>query len=117
MDSHLIESVDEATDVSLDPLARFWLKTDNFLHRLRQAARRRADRSHLVNSNFKLQHLIYTNRSCLAAVLSRRAAVFLVPIGGARPLWMVEALSSRFPEERAVFFLLAYWSLETAPGV
>ena len=46
------------------------------------------------------------------SVLSDDPLILLVPIGGVRPLWMVEALSSHCAERRVIFFLLAYWSLE-----
>jgi hypothetical protein len=48
MDGNLIESITEATDVPLSPLASFWLKADNFAHRLRTSAQRRWEQSRLL---------------------------------------------------------------------
>jgi hypothetical protein len=46
------------------------------------------------------------------SVLSDDPPVFLVPIGGIRPLWMIEALSPYLAGQRVMFILLAYWSLD-----
>jgi len=111
MDNLQIESVAEATAIPLDPRARLRLRVDNFAHRLRQAAQRRIDRLDLAKSP-RLLKILSARRVCGASVVSHRPPVFLLPFGGERPLWMVEALGSHFPEERALFLLLIYWSLE-----
>jgi glycosyltransferase involved in cell wall biosynthesis len=117
MDSQLIESLAEATDVPLSPLAKLRLGVDNFTHRARLSTQRLWDQFDFVSVNGRVKNLVDRNRKCGAAVLSRRPPVFLVPIGGARPLWMVETLGSYFAKERVLFFLLIYWSLENPSGV
>lgn len=117
MDSQLIESLAEATDIPLSPLAKFQLGADNFTHRLRLSTQRLWEQSDFVSANGRLKSLVDRNRNCGAAVLSHHPPVFLVPIGGVRPLWMVETLGSYFADERVLFFLLTYWSLENPGGV
>lgn len=117
MNSELIESIAEATDTPLSPLAKLQLRADNLAHRLRASMLRRWDRHLFPRANAWLGETIDANRSCNAAILSSNPPVFLVPIGGIRPLWMVESFGSFLPERRALFFLPAYWSLEYPAGV
>jgi hypothetical protein len=117
LDAELIESIAEATDIPLNPLARLGLKADNFVHRARLAARRRLEQSFIVTANPALKDFLDRHRKCLAAILSDRHPAFLVPIGGARPLWMVEGLSSLLQDQPVLFLLLVYWSVENEKGV
>jgi glycosyltransferase involved in cell wall biosynthesis len=112
MDDQLVESIAEATDIPLSPFGRLRLKSDNFVHRVRQGLLRRWDRTSAQAREGWLGRVIDATRSCNAIVLSHDPPVLLVAIGGARPLWMVESLSSFLAERRVLFLLLIYWSLE-----
>jgi hypothetical protein len=112
MDHDLIESIEQATTIPLDALARLQLRADNFMHRAACGLLRRWDRSNAAVRESSLGQYIDEFRHCIGAVLSRDPPVFLVAIGGARPLWMVEALSKLLGDRPALFLLLIYWSIE-----
>src|SRR5262245_17573775 len=112
MNSQLIESIAEATDVPRSPFGKLQLKADNFAHRIRSGLLYHWDRTTAPAREGWWGQIFDANRACGAIVLSRDPPVFLVPIGGLRPLWMVESLSSFLADRAVLFLLLAYWSLE-----
>lgn len=112
MDSNLIESIAEATDIPMSPLAKVRLHVDNVIHETAASAVRRWDRTAISRRMGPLGRFIETRRHCGMSVLSDDPPVLLVPIGGLRPLWMIEALSPYLAGQRVMFLLLAYWSLE-----
>src|SRR5262249_55228481 len=94
MDDQLIESLAEATDVPRSPFGRLQLKADTFAHRIRNGLLYRWDRTTAPAREGWWGQIFDASRECGAIALSRDPPVFLVPIGGIRPLWMVESLSS-----------------------
>lgn len=117
MDGDLIETIAEATRIPRGPLAAIKLKADNLIHTARAKIIRWWDKQYIPTYLGALGHLIEGNRHCHMAVLSRDPPVLLVPIGGVRPLWMVEALSHGLRKRPALFLLLVYWSLEYTKGM
>src|SRR5262245_29649636 len=112
MDHNLIESIEQATAIPLDPLARLQLRADNFMHRTTSGLLRRWDRGNAAVRESALARFLDEFRHCISAVVSHDPPVLLVAIGGARPLWMVEALSKLLGDRPALFLLLIYWSVE-----
>jgi glycosyltransferase involved in cell wall biosynthesis len=112
MNDQLIESIAEATDVPRSPFGNVQLKVDNFAHRIRSGLMYYWDRMASPASEGWWGQIFDASRTCGATVLSRDPPTFLVPIGGVRPLWMVESLSFFLADRAVLFLLLVYWSLE-----
>src|SRR6185312_11905061 len=112
MDNDLVESVREATAGPAGAIEDIGLRLDNLFHRLRASTMRRWDQSEVLRRYWRLKCFIDANRECYATLLSANPVMLLVPIGGARPLWMIETLGSLYRNQPVVFFLLTYWSLE-----
>lgn len=118
MDGDVIESIAEATNIPLSPFSKATLWADNFLHRAKRSVLWHWDRSLISHAGYtSFKYYFDAHRTCQAAILSRRPPIFLVPIGGARPLWMVETLGSYFTDGPVLFLLLVYWSLENPQEV
>lgn len=113
MDKELVETIAEATDIHMNQPTKaiFWI--DNFLHRAKNSLSWRWERSSMSDTTLASIKFLFDRESlCTAAMLSHQPPVFLVPIGGARPLRTVETISAYYSNTPALFFLLIYWSLE-----